>query len=275
MRIHLLLSFLTMFLVGVTFAPVQAETVLFFSPTRIDVTDQKPVQEIRVTNMSSIARSYSLSIENLVMTEAGSTMRVDNFDYSAKRMLRFVPRKFDLKPGAKQIVRIMARFPQDTADGEYHAHIEFLEDVSRRTELNKDATPDNRARLKAQMSYAMAIPVIISKGEIKTEVSMGNLALGKNKDGRPEISLDLARRGNGQGNIFVEADYIAQDGSETKAAVRRTIYVYRELDLRHHRIILELLDHKDLKSGGSVRVKLYNRDISEQDPIDTVLIAVP
>ena len=275
MRINLLLSLLTMFLVGVTFAPVQAETVLFFSPTRIDVTDQQPVQEIRVTNMSSIARSYSLSIENLVMSEAGSTMRVDNFDYSAKRMLRFVPRKFDLKPGAKQIIRIMARFPQETADGEYHAHIEFLEDVSRREELNKDVPPDNRARMKAQMSYATAIPVIVSKGEIKTEVSMSNLVLGKDKKERPEISLDLARRGNGQGNIFVEADYIAPDGSETKAAVRRTIYVYRELNLRQHHVVLELLDYKDLKSGGSVRVKLYNRDVSEQDPIDTVLIAVP
>ncbi|PCI97525.1 MAG: hypothetical protein COB14_08970 [Alphaproteobacteria bacterium] len=275
MRISLLFSLLTMFFVGVTFAPVQAETVLFFSPTRIDVTDQQPVQEIRVTNMSSIARSYTLSIENLIMSEAGQTMRVDNFDYSAKRMLRFVPRKFDLKPGEKQIIRIMARFPQDTADGEYHAHIEFLEDLSRREELNKDVPSDNRAHMKAQISYATAIPVIISKGEIKTEVSMSNLILGKDKKERPEISLDLARSGNGQGNIFLEADYIAPDGSETKAAVRRTIYVYRELNLRHHRVVLELLDYKDLKSGGSVRVKLYNRDVSEQDPVDTVLVAVP
>lgn len=275
MRISLLFSLLTMFLVGVTFAPVQAETVLFFSPTRIDVTDQQPVQEIRVTNMSSIARSYTLSIENLIMSEAGQTMRVDNFDYSAKRMLRFVPRKFDLKPGAKQIIRIMARFPQDTADGEYHAHIEFLEDLSRREELNKDVSSDNRAHMKAQISYATAIPVIISKGKIKTEVSMSNLILGKDKKERPEISLDLARSGNGQGNIFLEADYIAPDGSETKAAVRRTIYVYRELNLRQHHVVLELLDYKDLKSGGSVRVKLYNRDVSEQDPVDTVLVAVP
>lgn len=275
MRISLLFSLLTMFLVGVTFVPVQAETVLFFSPTRIDVTDQQPVQEIRVTNMSSIARSYTLSIENLIMSEAGQTMRVDNFDYSAKRMLRFVPRKFDLKPGAKQIIRIMARFPQDTEDGEYHAHIEFLEDISRREELNKDVSSDNRAHMKAQISYATAIPVIISKGDIRTEVSMSNLILGKDKKERPEISLDLARSGNGQGNIFLEADYIAPDGSETKAAVRRTIYVYRELSLRQHHVVLELLDYKDLKSGGSVRVKLYNRDVSEQDPVDTVLVAVP
>ncbi|PCJ98104.1 MAG: hypothetical protein COA45_08095 [Zetaproteobacteria bacterium] len=275
MRLNIIIFCLTMLFVGIPFVPAQAETVLFFSPTRVDITDQQPVQEIRVTNMSSISRSYMLSIENLIMSEAGHTMRVDNFDYSAKRMLRYVPRKFDLKPGAKQIIRIMARFPKGTEDGSYHSHLEFLEDISRREVLNKDASPDNRARIKAQISYAMAIPVVVSKGDIKTEISMLNLGLGKDKNGRPEISLDLLRSGNGQGNIYVEADYIAPDGSEVKAAVRRTIYVYRELSQRHHRVVLELIDYKDLKSGGSIKVKLYNRDVSEKDPIDTILVSVP
>lgn len=275
MRNNVFLTFIIMLFVCASFAPSKADTVLFFSPTRVDITDEQPVQEIRVTNMSSIARAYTLSIENLVMSEAGHTMRVDNFDYSAKRMLRFVPRRFDLKPGAKQIIRIMARFPDGTGDGEYHSHIEFLEDVSRREELNRDVEPDNRARMKAQIAYAAAIPVTISKGEIKTDISMAGLSLGQNKDGRPEISLDLMRSGNGQGNVFLEADYIAPDGSEVKAAVRRTIYVYRELDKRNHSIVLELIEGEDLKSGGRIRVKLFNRDISEQDPVDTSFIAVP
>lgn len=275
MRNIVFLTFIIIFVLCAPFAPSKAETVLFFSPTRVDVTDEQPVQEIRVTNMSSIARAYTLSIENLVMSEAGHTMRVDNFDYSAKRMLRFVPRHFDLKPGAKQIIRIMARFPEGTEDGEFHSHIEFLEDVSRRDELNKDVEPDNRARMKAQIAYATAIPVTISKGEIKTEVSMKGLVLGIDKKGRPEVSLDLMRNGNGQGNIFLEADYIAPDGTEVKAAVRRTIYVYRELDQRKHSVVLELLDNEDLKSGGQIKVKLFNRDISEQDPVDTSFTVVP
>ena len=104
---------------------------------------------------------------------------------------------------------------------------------------------------------------------------MSNLVLGKDKNGRSEISLDLTRSGNGQGNVYLEADYIAPDGAEMKAAVRRTVYVYREVSVRHHRVVLELVESGDLKSGGSVRVKLFNRDTSEQDPVDTVLVAVP
>lgn len=254
----------------------RAETVLFFAPTRVDIVENKPVQEIRITNMSNIARAYSLSLQNLIMNEGGHTARVDNFDYSAKRMVRFVPRQFSIKPGERQVVRIMARFPEGAEDGQYHAHLEFLENVSKRAELNKDiAGKENQAKMNAQISYATAIPVIISKGEIKTEISMSDVKLGQDENsGRPNISLVLGRSGNGQGNIFIEADYIAPDGAEKKAAVRRSVYVYRELDKRNHSFLLELLNQTDLQKGGKIRVRLYNKDVSETEPVDTILLPV-
>ncbi len=259
-----------------TLNTARAETALFVAPTRVEINDQNPVQEIRVTNMSTIARSYNLSIQNIIMNTNGQTTRVDNFDYSAKRMIRFVPRHFDVPPGGKQIVRIMARFPKDKADGEYHAHLEFLENIQKRAELNKDIqTPENRARMNAQISYVTAIPIITSKGEIKTEIGMKNLKLNTDKNGNPEISMILTRSGNGQGNTYIEAEYISPDGSETKAAVRRSVVVYREINERQHSFALELLDAPTLKKGGQIKVKLYNRAISETDAVDTALIPIP
>ena len=251
-----------------------AETTLFFAPTRIEATQKNPVQEIRVTNMSDITRSYNLSMQNIIMNANGQTARVDNFDYSAKRMLRFVPRQFNIAPGAKQIVRIMARFPEGTENGTYHAHLEFLENVQKRAELNKNVTPENRARMNAQISYVTAIPVIISKGEIKTTVTMKGVKLGIDKQGRPDMSLVLTREGNGQGNTYLEADYISPSGTETKAAVRRSVYIYRELNERPHNFILELIEQSTLEKGGHIKVKLYNRDISETEPVDTVLLPI-
>lgn len=251
----------------------KAEAVLFFSPTRVEIEDGRPVQEIRVTNMSNIARSYNLSMQNLVMGEDGTTVPVDTFEFSAKRMLRFVPRQFDIQPGKKQIIRIMARFPEGTQPGEYHSHLEFLENVTRRIELNKDATPENQARARAQVAYAAAIPVVISKGQVKTDVAMTNVQITPYKETQKRsVSLDLQRSGNGQGNIFLEAEYIAPNGTTKKAAVRRSVYVYRELDVRHHNFLLELLDDADIKQGGQVKVKLYNRDVSETDPVDETII---
>ena len=272
------LSLLTLSLLMVLTFAVQgrAETVLFFAPTRLDITDSKPVQEIRVTNMSNIARAYSVTLHNLIMNEDGKTARVDTFDYSAKRMVRFTPRQINIKSGEKQIIRVMARFPEGTEDGEYHAHLEFLENVSKRVELNKDVVgKENQARMNAQISYATAIPVVLSKGEVKTEVSMSEVKLGRDeKSGRPNVSMALGRLGNGQGNVLLEADYVALDGEEKKAAVRRSVYVYRELSVRNHAFILELLDEADLQKGGEIRVRLYNKDVSETEPIDTVLLSI-
>lgn len=252
---------------------VKAEAVLFFSPTRVEIEGGKPVQEIRVTNMSDIARSYNLSLQNLVMNEDGVTVPVDTFDFSAKRMLRFVPRQFDIQPGKKQVIRIMARFPEGTEAGEYHAHLEFLENITRRIELNKDASPENQARARAQVAYAAAIPVIIGNGDIKTDVSMDQVKIVPHAQTQKRaLSMDLHRSGNGQGNIFLEADYIGPDGQVKKAAVRRSVYVYRELSVRHHTFLLELLDEADVQKGGQIKVKLYNRDVSESDPIDEAIL---
>lgn len=253
-----------------------AETVLFFAPTRVDIVDSKPVQEIRVTNMSNIARAYTLSLQNLIMNENGQTARVDTFDYSAKRMVRFVPHQIDIKPGERQIIRIQARFPEGTEDGQYHAHLEFLENVSKRVELNKDVEgKENQAKMNAQISYATAIPVVLTKGETKTDVSMSDVKLGKDeKSGQMNISMVLGRSGNGQGNILLEADYISPDGAEKKAAVRRSVYVYREINKRNHAFDLELLEDADLQKGGKIRVKLYNKDTSETEPVDTVLLPI-
>ena len=274
MRKTLFLTTLALCLIGLFSLSVKAQSSLFFAPTRVEIEQGKPVQEVRITNMSSFARSYNLSLENIAMNEDGKTVRVETFDYSAKRMLRFVPRQFDIEPGGRQIIRIMARFPEGTEDGQYHAHLEFLENVPKREELNKEVAKENRARMRAEISYAAAIPIIISKGEIKTTVGMKDLTYGVNVKQEPQISLVMTREGNGQGNVLLEADYIAPDGTETKAAVRRTIYIYRELDTRNHSFILELLKQADIQKGGQIRVKLYNADISEEDPVDTVLVPV-
>lgn len=266
---------LTLLLIGSYTNNAKAETALFFAPNRLDIQEEKPVQEIRVTNMSDIARSYKLSIQNFIMNANGQTARVENFDYSAKRMIRFVPRQFDIPPGGKQIIRVMARFPNGTEDGDYHAHLEFLEDLPKRKILNKDLAPENQAKMNAQIAYTMAIPIIISKGEVNTEVSIKDATFETDKKGTPFINMNIARSGNGQGNSYVEADYLTPDGRAEKATVRRTVYTYREIDERPYKFQLELLDQNDIKKGGKIKVKLYNKSVSETEPVDTTTIDIP
>lgn len=274
----LFLSFLVAICGVVFFSTVtRAETALFFAPSRVELSGEKPVDEIRVTNMSSIARSYRILLQDIVMSEDGATNRVDGFEYSAKRMVRYVPRQFVLKPGERQIIRIMARYPEGTPDGAYHAHLEFLEDIGKRAEVNElgDDDVEARARMMAQISYSTAVPVVLSKGQLKTDIDMADIVLSKDAGGANELNLTLLRSGNGQGNALIDVDYVAPDGSVKKAASQRSVAIYREIDRRFHKIVLDLLNEGALKAGGHLEVKLSNRDLSGQPPVRTISVSVP
>lgn len=254
----------------------RAETALFFAPTRLELNEEKPVQEIRVTNMSSIARAYIISLENLVMDETGITSRVDNFEYSAKRLLRFVPRKFDLQPGERQTIRVMGRFSDKLEDGDYHSHLEFLEDVGRRVEVNNIAEDDAeaRARMMAQVSYATAVPIVLSKGEITTKVDLEGLSVDRDNGGVPRLNMSILRTGNGQAKSFIDVFY--DDGGTLKrASSRRYVPVYREIDKRQHSFTLELLDKANISSGMTLYVKLFDQRVSDSDPVKTYNISIP
>lgn len=255
---------------------VYAEVALFFAPTRLSLSEASPVQEIRVTNMSKIARAYRISTENLVMNEDGVTSRVDNFDYSAKRLLRFVPRKFDLQPGERQVIRVMGRYSDQVEDGDYHVHLEFLEDVGRRLEVNK-LDPDDiegRARMMAQVSYATAVPIVMSKGDVSASLDLSSFSLGKDKKGRPELSMTILREGNGQGQAAIEVEYV-RGGEAKPAASRRYVPVYREINKRNHTFLLDHLKAEDLVSGATLKIKLYDQRISEKEPVKNYDFSIP
>lgn len=277
---------MTFLLAGLTFfccafTPAHAETILFFAPTRVEVSDQNPVQEIRVTNMSSSVRSYSISTENIVMNTNGTTVTVDNFDYSAKRMVRFVPHQFSIKPGERQIIRVMARFLPDTQDGDYHVHLNFFENLARGTPVNEAATEAEKqvqeevnAKANAQIAYSTSIPVIVTKGEVKTDVGFKDHNLFFDQQNRAHVGMILTRSGNGQGTALVEATYTAPDGKEVMAGVRRTAYIYREIDQRDYKFMLELLEPGSVQKGGKITLKLYNKNTSQDTPVDSVVIPV-
>lgn len=275
----LLLAVLTCVYGG--FSSAQAETILFFAPTRVEISDQNPVQEIRVTNMSNTVRSYTISTENIVMNANGTTVTVDNFDYSAKRMVRFVPHQFSVKPGERQIIRVMARFLPDTQDGDYHVHLNFFENLARSDEEQKKQADDQtstaqteNARANAQIAYSTSIPVIVTKGEAKTDVGFKDHNLFFDEQKRAHVGMVLTRSGNGQGTALVEATYTAPDGKEAMAGVRRTAYIYREIDQRDYKFMLELLEPGSVQKGGKITLKIYNKDTSQDTPVDSVVIPV-
>lgn len=261
------------FLLLVFFKPAFAEEILFFSPTRVNLTDEKPVETITISNLSNIARAYSISVEDLIMTQDGVTAPVDHFDYSAKRMIRFVPREFILQPGDKQTIRIMSRTGTDTTAGDYHSHMRFLEDVTKRQGINPPPKQGG-AIISAPLAYEAMIPVVVSHGPVSTTVGLTDAKIAKEpKSFHYKASLILSREGNGQGVAYIDTNYTAPDGTSTTAAVRRTVYIYRELDAVKKEYEFSLPENSP--AGGKITISLYDNPSEEAQPLSQITLPLP
>ena len=270
LQIFLLIAILAL---GAFVSTSYADKILFFSPTRVLLNDNDKVEVINISNLSEIARAYKISFQDLVMTEDGITTPVDSFEYSARRMMRFVPREFVLQPGDRQSVRIMSRIKSDTPDGEYHTHLRFLEDVTQRNQINEKKEGQG-ASIAAPLAYEALIPAVLSHGKIETTIGMKDARISRVADsGNLRIDLSVTREGNGQGVAFVNTDYVNADGSLTPATPRRTIYIYRELSER-----TKDYNFASLEAGGSaqkIKLTLYDSPSADARPVQEVVLDIP
>lgn len=249
-----------------------ADKVLFFTPTRVILDDQKKVEVMNITNLSSIARAYKVTFQDQVMTAEGFTTPVDNFQYSAKRMLRYVPREFVLQPGERQTIRIMSRLRPDTAEGEYHTHIRFLEDVSKRNDINPERK-QGEATIAAPLAYEALIPAVISHGNVNTQVDIQDVKISAQANGEYQVRLNVTRQGNGQGIAHIGTQYVATDGSKIDVTPRRTVYIYREINQRQKDYNFSLPE--GLSRGGKLEISLYDSRDKTAKPLKTIPVTLP
>ena len=250
---------------------VHAETILFVSPTRVNLNEQHKVEVINVSNTSDVSRTYKVSLQDLAMTDKGVTSLQEGFPYSAKKMVRFFPREFTVAPGQAQVIRVMARIPADTPDGEYHVHIDFFEDAQQ-----QGAPPPTKGgvAMRASLAYSTMLPITITKGKIDTKVGWIDPALTKGTTpGNYHFATTLTRSGNGQGKADVDMIYVPASGEEIQIGKRRMIYVYRELDKLDYGFDFQLPE--GAAPSGQIKFRLLNGDISNPTLVEEKSLAIP
>lgn len=273
LRKHLKKSlFLALMLLTVTNAPAMAAEILFVSPTRVHLNDKHKVGVMNVTNTSDITRHYTISMENIIMTPEGVTSEVENFEYSAKRMLRFVPRSVTLAPGERQTIRIQSRIGADVPEGDYHVHIHFLEDATKREK--PEAGADGKgAAIMAPLSYSTLIPIILSHGTITTKLDMTDVKIQKTADGqRYAVSLMLHRTGNGQGTAHIDT-VLTGSGKDSMPTPRRTAYIYRELDARKY--AYEFPVSEATQGQKTIKIRLFDNASEKAEPVKEIDLPLP
>lgn len=248
-----------------------AATILFVSPTRINLNERHKVEIINVSNTSDVSRTYKISLQDLAMTEKGTTTLSDNFPYSAKKMVRFFPREFTIAPGQSQVIRVMARISADTPDGEYHVHIKFFEDGKA-----QGAPPESAqgVSMRASMAYSTMLPITISKGKIETQIGWTGPEVTKSTTpGNYHFKTMLTRSGNGQGRAYLDMIYVPASGQEIQIGKRRLSYVYREIDKVNYAFDFKL--PKDMPPSGQIKFRLLNGDSANPTLVDEKSLAIP
>lgn len=251
---------LTLLVLVVPFHTLAQSTILFVSPSRVQISSGENVASINVANQSNEERRYDLTVVDQVMNADGLTSREETFEYSAKRMLRFVPKRFTLKPGERQIVRVMARRPDSLTDGDYHSHLLFREVPLGKQ--SKDDVEAERSQQKVQFEiralYGIAVPIIVQKGAISSDLDLGNAYYVPASDGAPaHLAVELNRTGNAEaaGRLYVE--WMPTGGGEAVELINSLwVPVYREVDMLTKRIPLNNLPSGVNLSAGKVVITL-------------------
>ena len=244
-------------------APIQAQgqgSILFVSPNRVTVEPDEKIQTITVNNRSDVERRYDIRVVDQVMNEQGSTQRMDvGFKYSAKEMLRFVPKRFSLQPGERQTIRVMVRRPASLADGDYHSHMLFREIPLQRTAdtpVGASAAGASGASFEIKTLYGLAIPVVVQSGAINSSISLMDVQMLKNPTG-PVLAVSLQRAGNAEASAYLRAEHVsAATGARTPVLTGQWVRIYREVDQINKMINLKIPEGLSMAAGDKILVTL-------------------
>ncbi|NTS75667.1 hypothetical protein HR060_02200 [Catenovulum sp. SM1970] len=201
---------------------------LLFTPNRVAIDDRERYATLSMINNSDKTMSYEIAIEDKLAKPAGGYAVVENYQYSAKKILRVSPRRVVLAPNGKQTVKILARRPKDLAEGEYRSHLKLtpiIEDEKVASE--KGQTTSVAVRL------SFSLPVIVKKGKTKVNLDLNDVKIHPTKGQAhgATIVLGVLREGNFGSTGNVIANFTPNGSTAEKVIAQRHGYnIFREVD---------------------------------------------
>lgn len=234
---------LTLLCFGSIQSAVNAGSNLLVTPTRIIFEERTRTAQVTLMNNGTESGNYRISFINQNMTEDGNFEPVaegekGNFSNS---MVRYSPRQITLPPGQSQVVRLMLRKPRDLANGEYRSHMLFqsLPNPNKSSiEKNKE-TPEG-ITVEIIPIVGISIPVIVRKGDIKSEISLSNTKYiaGNKENPNTRLAIDMNRTGDSSTYGDFRVIHTPKGGLPTVVGLSNGVAVYTPNTIRHYEIPL-------------------------------------
>jgi hypothetical protein len=195
-----LLKVLTTLLLGVL---IQTQSLAGNSgfgiePTRVVISANEKSGSINLNNTSNQPVAYRMTLVEMGLDDSGAFRRLLDSELpaghrSAKPVIRFSPRQVRLKPGEKQVVRVIARRKPGMAEGEYRSHlmIQALPILSENMLEQMGESNEDIALVSASAgtSVGFTIPVIVRHGKTEASVELKDFQV----LARPDNSLAAAQ----------------------------------------------------------------------------------
>ena len=240
-------------------------------PRRIVMDQRQRISSVGIYNKTPFDGDYEISISDMLMTEKGRVIPVDNLPAgidasnlkAASEMLRWSPRRVMLPGSEAQTVRIMARTPADLPDGEYRAHFMVVsvprdldEGFSIEDAVGDSAGAEESVGVTIRPRFGISIPVIIRVGDTTLDVALKDVSFVENEGG-PAIALTITRSGtrSAYGDVVVTAE-----GIDEPVAIAKGIGVYPEIDSRSVQVALDPEFDRSLLTPGTVLTATFVDD---------------
>lgn len=243
-----------------------ASSQVLIAPTAAYLGDRSTSTTVQIMNPSTEDREVTLRLEfGYPVTDSTGTTTIEYADshasgnFSCASWITVFPRKFLLKAGARQTVRLTARTPASISDGVYWARL-VTTTITTTTLSNADTTTNVGARLA--FNYNQVIPVTYRHGDPTLQLSTTGLTT-QVYAGKTLPILPLAVTGNGAfiGSITCDATPLG-DGTPQRVVIPISVYFNANKRIGEPLSILQ---------PGSYRLAL--RVAAEKEGTSTDLIA--
>jgi len=191
---------------------------LALSEYRLYFDNNAKTNALTLRNTSNTSMKYTIELTQSDMTEQGTLIPVTDAQTkgrSAKTLLRFSPRRGEIKPQGIQAVRFSVRKPASLADGEYRSVLRISGQI-----VNSPTSKNVGTR----STLAYNIPVIIRQGKLAATASLATPTLIM-QNGVPTIELWLTR----QGKRSLYGDFTITDSNHNKLAELTGVAIYPPL----------------------------------------------
>ena len=176
---------------------------LVLNPQRIVVLDRERASSLELLNTSDESARYQIYFEHKKMLEDGSIVDIvaaEDTAIHAGDMIRYSPRRVDIKSKGSQTIRLAIRRPKDLPDGEYISHLALKQipnkEVLVENESVNNASQEKELILKVQPVLKIAIPVIVRKGNLQASAALSDISNVQVNEANSYIQFKLHREGN-------------------------------------------------------------------------------